>query len=117
MVFGVIQFKLSEHRLGIAGSPPEVTESQKKNRLILLIATVGAALLVTLMVTGIVVPDPIVIAGASAYVIAGSATLYFGFLLFFTKLERRERNGVIAISVFFLASVIFYMGYEQADLR
>jgi POT family proton-dependent oligopeptide transporter len=114
MVFGVIQFKLSEHRLGIAGSPPEVTVSQKKNKLILLIATVVIALVVTLMVTGIIVPDPIAIAGASAYVIAGSAALYFVFLLFFTKLEQSERNGVIAISVFFLASVIFYMGYEQA---
>jgi POT family proton-dependent oligopeptide transporter len=114
MVFGVIQFKLSERRLGSAGSPPEVNESQKKNRLILLIATLGIGLLVALMVTGIIIPDPIAIAGASAYVIAGSTALYFVFLLFFTKLEQRERNGVIAISVFFLASVIFYMGYEQA---
>lgn len=114
MVLGVIQFKLSEHRLGVAGLQPEVTESQKNNRLILLIATVGIALLVTLMITGIIVPDPIVIAGASAYIIAGSTALYFAFLLFFTKLEQGERNGVIAISVFFLASVIFYMGYEQA---
>ena len=115
MVLGVIQFKLSESRLGSAGSAPVVNASvHKKNRLILIIAVLAIALVVTLMATGIVIPDPVIIAGTSAYVIAGSTVLYFAFLLGFTNLEKSERNGVIAISVFFVASVIFYMGYEQA---
>lgn len=115
MVLGVIQFKLSEHRLGNAGGVPDrSSETQIKNRLLLSISAIAVALIVALMIAGIIVPDPVTIAGISAYVIGASTLLYFAFLLFFTRLERMERNGVIAISVFFLASVVFYMGYEQA---
>jgi POT family proton-dependent oligopeptide transporter len=70
-------------------------------------------LLAALLVTGVIVADPVSIAGTSAYVISARAVLYFLFLLFFAKLESGERKGVVAISIFFLASVIFYMGYEQ----
>ena len=115
MVLGVIQFKLSEHRLGRAGEvPTRNPETQKKNRLILLIAAVGIALVIILLASGIVAADPAVIASVSAYLISACTVVYFSFLLFFTKLERNERNGVIAIAAFFLASVVFYMGYEQA---
>jgi proton-dependent oligopeptide transporter, POT family len=115
MVLGVIQFKLSEHRLGEVGSAPlKSPETQRKNRLLLMIVTVAITLALILLISGIVVADPVAIAAISAYIIAGSTILYFGILLFVSKLERSERNGVITIGVFFLASVIFYMGYEQA---
>jgi POT family proton-dependent oligopeptide transporter len=115
MVLGVIQFRLSEHRLGDAGSVPVKTqEAQRRNRLLLLLVTIAVTLIVIFLVSGIIVANPVVIANISAYVIAGSTLLYFGFLLFVAKLERSERNGVIAIAAFFVASVIFYMGYEQA---
>src|SRR5690606_31819073 len=52
MVLGVIQFKLSEHRLGSAGSTPYKTAgTQRKNSLILLISAVVVALTVAFMIT------------------------------------------------------------------
>jgi proton-dependent oligopeptide transporter, POT family len=113
MIIGLIQFKLSEHRLENRGSMPAEKRDHQRNKLLLLMVAAALVLVVLLMVTGILSPDPVAIAGISAYVIAASAIVYFGFLLFFTKLSATERNGVVAIAVFFLASVIFYMGYEQ----
>jgi proton-dependent oligopeptide transporter, POT family len=117
MLIGVIQYKISEHRLGDKGLPPAFLYENKgrrsKNKLILLTIVAIISLFVVMMVTGIIIPDPIIIAGISAYTIAGCALLYFVFLLFFAKLETSERKGVLTIAVFFLASVTFYMGYEQ----
>lgn len=117
MLLGIIQYKISEHRLGDKGLPPIFLQGDKrrrsKNKLILITVSAIIGLFVLLMLTGAITPNPVIIANASAYVIAGSTIFYFVFLLFFSKLEPAERKGVITISVFFLASVVFYMGYEQ----
>lgn len=116
MVLGVIQYKISEHSLGDKGLPPIFLKEDRQrsnNKLILVIVAAIVGLFVVLMLTGILIPDPVNIANVSAYVIAGSAVFYFIFLLFFSMLEPAERKGVITIAVFFLASVVFYMGYEQ----
>ena len=112
MVFGIIQYKISEHNLGDRGSRAS-TVIHSRDRMILLFSSLAIALLVLLMLTGIIIPDPVVIASTSAYVIGTCAVLYFAFLLFFTKLQIAERKNVMVIAVFFLASVVFYMGYEQ----
>jgi proton-dependent oligopeptide transporter, POT family len=116
MIIGVIQYKISEHRLGDRGSAPAILGDGRrisKNKLILFVAACIVCIFVVLMLTGVIVPNPILIARTSAYLIAGCALFYFIFLLFFAKLEAAERNAVISICVFFLASVVFYMGYEQ----
>lgn len=116
MIIGIIQYKISEHRLGDRGLAPAIlggTKGISKNKMILFAAAGIVCIFVILMLTGVIVPNPILIARTSAYLIAGCALFYFIFLLFFAKLEAAERNGVISICVFFLASVVFYMGYEQ----
>lgn len=115
MIIGVIQYKISEHNLGARGLPPvDVNPAKKfKNKIILFIAMALISIVVALMLSGTIQPDPVAIASVSAYVIAACAVLYFTFLLFFADIEVEERKGVITIAVFFLASVVFYMGYEQ----
>jgi proton-dependent oligopeptide transporter, POT family len=39
--------------------------------------------------------------------------LYFGYILLFEKLDKEEKNKIKVIAVFFLASAMFYAGYEQ----
>ncbi len=117
MILGIIQYKISEHRLGEKGLAPAIDPDDNKvksrNKLILFVAGCIVSLFVILMMTGVIVPNPVSIARTSAYLIAGCTLFYFIFLFFFAKLDRAERNGVISIGVFFLASVVFYMGYEQ----
>ena len=117
MVAGLIQFKLSEHKLAGKGSLPAHLVSDLTrlalNKRIFAGVTFGLCLIVLFMMLGIVTPDPVAIARVSAYVIGICAVFYFAFLLFFARLEIKERKSVITIAVFFLASVVFYMGYEQ----
>jgi proton-dependent oligopeptide transporter, POT family len=117
MVMGVIQYRLSEHLLKNKGLLPSFLAEDKprlrKNRKIFFFIILVIALIVFLMMTGVIKPNPVSIARISAYIIAACAILYFIFLLFFAKLESAERKSVLTIAVFFFASVVFYMGYEQ----
>jgi POT family proton-dependent oligopeptide transporter len=117
MVIGVIQYKVSEQRLGNKGLLPDFLKEDlvrlTKNKRILSTICVILGFLIVLMLTKSIIPNPIRIAEISIYVIAACTLFYFIFLLFFAKLEKAERKGVFTIAVFFLASVTFYMGYEQ----
>lgn len=117
MVMGVIQFKLSERLLeGKGALPKHLTDNKSglaRKRLIVGGIVLALSLIVVLMMTGVIKPNPIEIAQMSAYVIAACTLFYFIFLLFFANLEKAERKSVAAIAVFFTASVVFYMGYEQ----
>jgi len=55
----------------------------------------------------------VAVARVSFYAIGGSVILYFSYVLFFEKLDKEEKNKIKVIAVFFLASAMFYAGYEQ----
>lgn len=114
MLLGLIQYKLTQHRFGEKGLYPHVSPEQRTISIkALLIVIAIIAILVLLMMVGIIVPDPIALAETSAIVITICTVLYFGFLLLFASLDKIERRNVMRIGVYFIASIIFYMGYEQ----
>ena len=120
MLAGVIQYKITEKNLGSAGvepiklSDPLKQAAREKNiKRALMILGFLLVVLVTLLLTQVISINPVSMAKGSAYVIIAIVVLYFGNLLFFEKLEKDERSKVKVIGVFFLASAMFYAGYEQ----
>ena len=119
MLFGLIQFKLTQSQLGDAGlSPPAKDGGDEAYRRkawggILAILLLVAGLLVAGL-TGIVSLDAVALAQSSTYVIVALAFVYFGYVLLLGRLTRDERGRVIVIIVLFFAAAIFWSGFEQA---
>ncbi len=119
MLFGLIQFKLTQSQLGDAGiAPPAKAGDDAPFRRkawggILAILALVAGLLVAGL-TGIVNLDAVALAQSSTYAIVALAFVYFGYVLFFGRLTREERGRVIVIIVLFFAAAIFWSGFEQA---
>ncbi len=119
MLFGLIQFKLTQSQLGDAGlAPPakdggEAAYRRKAWGGILAILLLVAGLLVAGL-TGTVNLDPVALAQSSTYAIVALAFVYFGYVLLLGRLTRDERGRVIVIIVLFFAAAMFWSGFEQA---
>jgi POT family proton-dependent oligopeptide transporter len=120
MVLGLVQYKLTEKHLGDAGLTPTRTgdaaaqaRSEKRIRTGLWIGGALLALFITLLFTRTIVINPVGFAEASRYFIAGAVVLYFIYVFVFEKMEPAEKKKIAAIGIFFIASTMFYAGYEQ----
>lgn len=114
MLLGVIQFQLSAPRLGEAGLPPE---SSPDSALAKLLAGAGFALMslvVILCVSGVIRIDAYSLAKNTTYIITGLAAAFFIYLFALGNLDPRERKHTIVILVLFIASAVFWSGFEQA---
>jgi POT family proton-dependent oligopeptide transporter len=115
MVIGLVQFRLTARHLGEAGLRPGHLEGAKpKDKLLLgmlltiLVATVSLAL------AGVLRVDPVLLARNTAWFIVAVAVIYFAaaFLLF--HLDTIEKKRLTVIALLFLASAMFWSGFEQA---
>jgi POT family proton-dependent oligopeptide transporter len=120
MIIGLIQYKTNEHFLGSAGSAPVALADpnlQKKRdasvRKGLWIAGAGIVILMALLLTRMLTINPVTFAQASAYLISGSTVAYFLYIFLFEKLNIEEKKKIGVIAIFFMASAMFYAGYEQ----
>jgi POT family proton-dependent oligopeptide transporter len=120
MVIGLIQYKVTEKSLGQAGTQPVqrsgddqgIRREKRIGRALLIIS--GALVVLLFMFFARIIPlDPIAIARVLGYVIPISAIAYFIYVLLFQNLNNHERKKVTAIAVFFIATGLFYAGYEQ----
>lgn len=121
MVFGLLQYRLSQARLGNAGQHPTLQDQAEGGssaaragwRRVL----IGVALLlalVALLVSGLWRPDPVAVAhGTTAFIVA-LAVAYFAWLYLFGKLDADEKRRVAVIVILFLAAAMFWAGFEQA---
>ena len=120
MLMGVIQYKLTEKSLGTAGleptklSDPILQLKREKNfKIGLLIFGIALTVFMALLLTRTITINPTAVAQGSVYAIAGSVIVYFVYILLFEKLEKDEKSKIKVIAMFFLASFMFYAGYEQ----
>lgn len=119
MVLGLIQYKLTEKNLGVAGLTRFETDkrlkekSDRKIRVGLWVFMIALALFVAALFTRTISVDPFLVGVGLAYVVPISAIAYFVYVLLFQDLNTDERKKVIAIAIFFLATGLFYGGYEQ----
>lgn len=115
MVLGLAQFQLTRHRLGQAGQAPSQAADRRRKAwgliggAVLLIGAGAAA-----VGLGLVRFDPVVAAQAARWVIVGLAVVFFGYVLAWGKLTGPERQRVGVIGLLFVASALFWSGFEQA---
>ena len=63
---------------------------------------------------GVIPLNPLLLARGTTFVIVGVAALYFAGAFFLFKLDRQEKRRVAVIAVLFIASAMFWSGFEQA---
>lgn len=115
MVLGLIQFKLSRRWLvGIGmerGNPRPLHPVEQYGLGGILI---GLSVVVILGLTGVMSFNPAIIARVLAYVIVILAVVYFAAVFLFCGLTKVERQRVAVVLVLFVASALFWAGFEQA---
>jgi POT family proton-dependent oligopeptide transporter len=118
MAFGVWQFLRTRHALGAAGLRPHSRAggSGAAQRDWLLFALLGAAfaVLVALLWSGRIAVSAVALQGGAINVIISVAAAYFLYLLLFAGLDAPEKRRVLVLVVLFVASCVFWAGFEQA---
>lgn len=120
MLAGVAQYRFSAGRLGDAGlhaahPSPERSSGGMDKGWYPVIAGMGIVLLVVVLgLAGVISFNPLALAKSTTYVIVGMAAAFFFYVFAFGKLTPTERNHTIVIVVLFLASALFWSGFEQA---
>jgi POT family proton-dependent oligopeptide transporter len=117
MVAGLIQYKISEGRLGTVGAGPtaeHTPEGLTKIRRALTAIMVAFAAFVASVMAGLVTINPLAIAQLSAFVILGLVSAYFVYVLVFGGLTFLEKQKVIVIGFLFIFAALFWSGFEQA---
>jgi POT family proton-dependent oligopeptide transporter len=115
MVLGLIQFKLSRRLLAGAGEERgNPAPLRRLERLGLIGGVIGAVVVIALGLTGAVQFNPQAMARVMAYVILAIAVLYFAFVFLGCGLTKLEKERVGVILVLFVASALFWAGFEQA---
>ena len=117
MAFGLVQFVLTRHFLGLAGVSPgiqNVSASSTRNSwtavVVLTILFMGIAVAAIL---GYVSIDPNTLLTGSFWAMVLFAIGYFAYLLFFAGLDLAERKRVLVMIALFIACAMFWAGYEQ----
>src|SRR5262245_13038180 len=114
MVLGLIQFKLTRSWLGGAGTQRGDATPLHPIEVFGLTGAIAAVVFtVGLGMSGVLKFNPVRIADAMQYVLIGIAVLYFAYLFFLARLDGTEKRRVGVIVVFFVASALFWMGFEQ----
>ncbi len=121
MVLGLIQYQRGAKYLGDAGLRRSQGEAPNARRqavrnLFVGLAVVGAAagIVALLQAAGVLHLTLPAVARRAGVGILAIALLYFASVLFFGKLAVAEKKRVFVIFIFFVASALFWAGYEQA---
>jgi POT family proton-dependent oligopeptide transporter len=115
MVLGLIQFHFARHRLGDIGLTPEHRgPDSRRDQKWLAAAVGGLVILIALCLTEVLHIEPVRLAQRTSGVIVGMAVAYFVWAFFFAGLGSVEKRRVGVILILFIASALFWSGYEQA---
>jgi len=123
MILGLIQFKLTGHYLGDIGKINVKTNSHKSDESSIgekrdwIILGVGLFILVMgtgLCLMGTIHLNPILLAEKAALLILGLALVFFLYAFLFAGLTTGEKKRVGVIVLLFVASAMFFSGFEQA---
>jgi POT family proton-dependent oligopeptide transporter len=120
MFFGLVQYKLTQRHLGQCGAhahhkdDSDVGAGFEKGWI-----GVGAGVLVIALVTflglsGVIRFDAPALATKTTYAIVFFALFYFAYMFLFAGLNTVEKKRFVVIIILFLATAIFWAGFEQA---
>jgi POT family proton-dependent oligopeptide transporter len=115
MVLGLIQYGLMRGYLGDAGrSPPQPSHTALRDWSLVCIGVISLIVAFGLTLRGLIQIDPVWIASRTTWLIVGVAVAYFTWALLLAGLTARERGRVAVIGMLFIASAMFWAGFEQA---
>lgn len=117
MAFGLIQYKLTQPKLkGVGEKPPKPMSPTAAKRSWTVIGLLLGALAVVTVLTlkGIIVINPIAVAGNVAIVFTVIFFVYYFSIFLFGKLTRDEMKRLGALFLVCIASTMFWAGFEQA---
>lgn len=113
MVFGLIQYKLTQDRLGDAGRSPHLSAHPGRDRTLLATGLGALVVIAALLVSGLVTLHPETLAEHTKWVIVGLAVLWFTWAFTLAQLQPDEKKRMVVIAVLFLSSAMFWAGFEQ----
>ena len=121
MLFGLWQYRRARPLLGDAGNRLRAESDDGRDRAAQrrgwVLLGLGLAIIAGLflaLVSGLLHVDPVGLARATTAVIAVFALVYFSFLFTLGGLDVTEKKRVAVIIVLFIASAMFWAGFEQA---
>ena len=115
MVLGLVQFQLTRRHLGEAGRRPVWRKTgTARDWGIVTVAGVVIATLYLLDLSGVLHLNPHRLASYTAYFIIAIAVVYFAVMFLFADLNDTEKKRLGVVVVLFIASAIFWAGFEQA---
>ena len=114
MVAGLITFHYTRCNLGDAGLKPEQASlAPARHWGIVGLVLAGLVVVFALAAAGVITINPVRLGGITARLIVGMAVLYFAWVFLFGGLDATEKKRVAVIGVLFIASAMFWAGYEQ----
>jgi len=115
MVLGLIQFYFTCGYLSDAGRhPQERSRTALRDWLLVASGVATVALVTATLLSGRIAIDPEWLAGRTAWVIVGLAIAYFAWALLLAGLTAPEQRRMGVILMLFIASTMFWSGFEQA---
>ncbi|WP_018127451.1 peptide MFS transporter [Balneola vulgaris] len=119
MVFGLIQYKMTEQYLvGVGDEPAADTQEELSSREKLKKGLYGVVFvavgLLALAFMKVIPVDAVYIADISGYLIVAAALAFLGYVIVLGGLDEAEKKKVYVIGIVFLFSAIFWSGFEQA---
>jgi POT family proton-dependent oligopeptide transporter len=115
MVVGLVCYR-TLGGLGETGLSPQARSpvQRRTDWTLLLLGLVLIALMALLLLSGVVVLNPLSMARGMGVFIVALAVLFFAGVLLFGGLSADEKKRVAVIAVFFVSAAIFWSGFEQA---
>ncbi len=117
MAIGLIQYRMTQHKLQGESSEPTVTLSPTAKKLSwagVITFLVGLVVTTFLVFQGMLTINPVTLAEQVAVVFTLTFLLYFGGIFFFGELTSVEKRRMGALFLICIASACFWAGFEQA---
>jgi POT family proton-dependent oligopeptide transporter len=115
MLFGLAQYRLTQHELGEAGRlPNEAARNGLQAWRWVRVVVAAAVILLVLVLSGVWVVDPIQLASGGSALIVGIAVVYLLWMVTYGGLDGAQKRRIGALAVLFVFSALFWAGFEQA---
>lgn len=117
MGIGLVQYKMTASHISGVADGPKTPLSAQGNKIAwssIVVFLIGLTLITSMIMSGAIAFDPIVVAKNVAKIIGAIFLLYFAYIFFFGELNANEKRGLGALFLICIASTCFWAGFEQA---
>ncbi|HEY4368398.1 MAG TPA: oligopeptide:H+ symporter [Steroidobacteraceae bacterium] len=119
MLAGLAQYRIFQHQLGnaglhVAGASGETGAATiKRGWLIVGALVAGIVVAYLLVLTGVIVINPLTLAQTTGAALIAVAAIYFIYMFLFAGLDGTEKKRMAVILFLFVGCALFWAGFEQ----